>query len=337
MMTDRYSRQILFKAIGEKGQSQIRHKHVLLIGCGALGSANAENLVRAGVGKLTLIDRDYVEMNNLQRQQLYSEQDAQDHVPKAVAAKKRLASINSKVQIESFVLEATQNSLKLFIHDVDVVIDATDNFETRLVINDLFQKYQIPWVFGACAGSTGMSFTILPEDTPCLRCLLNAMPIASGTCDSSGIISPVVQMVAAHQTAETLKLLVGDQRAVRTKLVTFDLWNNHYQMIHVDRAKKMDCPTCGVRPSYPSLQQNGQVKMEQLCGRDTVLIRAQALPKLEQLANRLKKVGQVKANDFLVSVEFEAYRVVFFKDGRTLVHGTDSIEQARSIYEHLSG
>ena len=313
------------------------HKHVLIIGCGALGSVNAENLVRAGVGRLTIIDRDYVEISNLQRQQLYSEKDVADQMPKAVAAKQRLAAINSGVKIEALVLDATPISLMTFIHDVDVVIDATDNFETRLVMNDLFQKYKIPWVFGSCVGSTGMSFTILPEETPCLQCLLHTNLISGATCDSAGIISPAVQMVAAHQTTEVLKLLVGDSNALRTKLVTFDLWNNHYQMINVERAKKSDCPTCGTRPRYPFLQWNGQAKFELLCGRDTVLIRTQRPAELEELANRLKKVGRVKVNDFLLSVEYQTYRVVFFKDGRTLVHGTDSIEKAKSIYNHLAG
>ena len=336
-MTERYSRQILFKAIGEKGQSLIGQKHVLIIGCGALGSVNSENLVRAGVGKLTIIDRDYVEISNLQRQQLYSEKDVADLMPKAVAAKKRLAAINSEVKIEALVLDATPISLIPLINNVDVVIDATDNFEIRLLINDLFQKYRIPWVFGSCVGSAGMSFTVLPEETPCLQCLLHTIPASGATCNSVGIISPAVQMVAAHQTTEALKLLVGDQKALQTKLVTFDIWNNHYQMINVERAKKSDCPTCGIRPQYPSLQYNNQAKFEILCGRDTVLVRAQRPAKLEELAKRLKEVGSVKANDFLLSVEYQTYRVVFFKDGRTLVHGTDSIEKAKSIYYHLAG
>lgn len=336
-MTERYSRQILFKPIGQKGQSLMGRKHVLIIGCGALGSANAENLVRAGIGKLTIIDRDYVEISNLQRQQLYSEKDVENQMPKAVAAKNRLATINSEIKIEALVLDATPISLLPFIHDVDVVIDATDNVETRLVINDLFQKYRIPWVFGSCVGSTGMSFTVLPEETPCLQCLLYTNSISGATCDSAGIISPAVQMVASHQTTEVLKLLVGDHEALRTKIVTFDLWNNHYQMINVERAKKRDCPTCGTRPQYPSLQRYRQAKFERLCGRDTVLIRTQRLVELEELESRLKKVGRVKANDFLLTVEYQTYRVVFFKDGRTLVHGTDSIEKAKSIYKHLAG
>ncbi len=335
-MTERYSRQILFKAISEKGQSLISHKHVLIIGCGALGSVTSENLVRAGIGKLTIIDRDYVEISNLQRQYLYSEKDVADQMPKSVAAKKRLAAINSEVKIEALFLEATPISLIPLIHNVDVVIDATDNFDSSLMINDLFQKYRIPWVFGSCVGSTGMSFTVLPKESPCLRCLLHTIAISGGTCDLAGIISPAVQMVAAHQTVEALKLLVGDQKALRTKLVTFDIWNNHYQMINVERAKKSDCPTCGICPQYPSLQYNDPAKFDLLCGRDTVLVRAQRPAELEELAKRLKEIGRVKANDFLLSVEYQTYRVVFFKDGRTLVHGTDSIEKAKSIYYHLA-
>ncbi|WP_085992601.1 MoeB/ThiF family adenylyltransferase [Oceanobacillus senegalensis] len=336
-MSERYSRQALFKPIGENGQKKLLNKHVLIIGCGALGSANAENLVRSGVGELTIVDRDYVELSNLQRQQLYTEEDVRHQLPKAVAAKKRLLEINSEVMIHAHVLDVTPDSLLPLLKGIDMVIDSTDNFETRFILNDLLQREELPWVFGSCVGSTGMSFTILPNETPCLQCLLNSIPVSGATCDSVGIISPAVQMVVAHQTTEVIKLLVGDKKALRSKLVTFDLWNNHYHMMNVARAKKQECPTCGKNPSYPNLQYESSTKTDILCGRNTVQIRKPQKPNLDELANRLRNIAPIKYNEFLLSIEYKSYRLVFFQDGRTLVHGTDSIEKAKSIYNQLAG
>lgn len=337
-MTDRYSRQILFKPIGETGQKKIGQKHVLIMGCGALGTANAANLVRAGVGKITLIDRDYVEYSNLQRQQLFTEKDAQEQLPKVIAAKKRLLEINSHVTIDAYMMDATSSSFSPLLTEVDLVIDATDNLDTRLMMNDLLQKLQIPWIFGSCVGSTGMSFTILPRETSCLHCLLDTTTSTSGaTCDSVGIIAAAVQMVVVYQTAEALKILVEAYDQLRTTLVTFDLWNNLYQTIYIDRAKKSDCPTCGKNPSYKYLDDEYQMKTAVLCGRNTVQIRSDRKIHLEQLAKRLSNIGPIKMNPFLVSIEYNSFRIVFFKDGRTLIHGTNSIEKAKSVYHKLRG
>ncbi|WP_100011457.1 MoeB/ThiF family adenylyltransferase [Lentibacillus sediminis] len=336
-MTDRYSRQTLFQQIGEQGQQKIREKHVLIVGCGALGSANAETLVRAGIGKLTLVDRDYVEYSNLQRQQLFSETDAREQMPKAIAAKARLIEINADPMIEAHVMDATNESLRPLLKGVDLVIDATDNFDIRFILNDLLQKHRTPWIFGSCVGSTGMSYTILPDQTPCLQCLLDAIPVSGATCDTAGIIAPAVQMVVAHQSVEALKILTENQQALRTKLLTFDLWNNYYQTINVDRAKKQDCPACGENPSYPNLTYESQTKTEVLCGRNTVQIRPARAFHLEELAGRLGSAGQVKGNGFLLSLEYKTYRIVFFQDGRALIHGTNSIEQAKNVYYQLVG
>jgi len=336
-MTDRYSRQMLFKPIGEKGQSKIADKHILLLGCGALGTSNAETLARAGIGKLTLIDRDYVEWSNLQRQHLFTEQDVIDQLPKVIAAKTKLQAINSEVEINAIIMDATSVSLSRYLENVDMVIDATDNFDTRLMMNDLLQKWEIPWIYGSCVGSTGMSLTIMPNDTPCLSCILDTAPISGATCDSVGIISPAVQMVVAHQTTEALKLLVEDEDSLRTKLVTFDLWNNHYHQMNVERAKKQDCPTCGNNRSYPYLSYEAQTKTEVLCGRNTVQIRSNRKVQLEKLAKQLEGLGNLKSNDFLLSIEYETYRIVFFQDGRTFIHGTNSIEKAKNIYYQLAG
>lgn len=337
VMTDRYSRQVLFKSIGENGQRKIGQKHVLIIGCGALGTANADHLVRGGIGKLTLIDRDYVEYSNLQRQQLFTEKDVLDQNPKAIAAKEKLTDINSEVEIEAHVMDATSISLTPLLKDVDLVIDATDNFDIRLTINDLLQKLNIPWIFGSCVGSSGMSFTILPNQTPCLQCLLDATPLSGATCDSVGIIAPAVQMVVVHQTTAALKILVEDYEALRTNLVTFDLWNNQYQTINVEQTKNSACPTCGNNPSFDYLNYTHQMKTEILCGRNTVQIRSKREIYLEELAKRLKNIGPVKLNRFLLSIDYESYRIVFFQDGRALIHGTNSIERAKNVYHKLVG
>lgn len=339
-MDERYSRQMLFSPIGEQGQAKIRTKHVLMIGAGALGSSNGEILTRAGIGKLTIVDRDYVEASNLQRQQLYTEEDVEQKLPKAVAAERRLKAINSDVEIRSVVGDATPEMLAELVRDIDLILDATDNFETRMAINDISQKYKIPWIYGACVGSFGMSFTILPRQTPCLNCLLKTLPVQGMTCDTVGIIAPTVQMVVAHQTVEALKILVEDYEAIRSSFVSFDLWRNQYSSIKMSKAKDKGCLSCGEAPMYPYLEQENLMRSEVLCGRDTVQIRP---PKrgevdLNELSARLSALRyEVKGNPYLVSVEMDGNRMVIFKDGRALIHGTKDIAQARSIYQRLLG
>jgi len=246
---ERYSRQTLFTPIGHTGQQKIQSKHVVLVGAGALGSANAEALTRAGVGKLTIIDRDYVEASNLQRQQLYIEADVLEKLPKAEAAKKHLKLINHDVEVEALIIDATAITLEEQLSGVSLIIDCTDNFETRMVINDLAQKYAIPWIYGACVGSVGMSFTIIPQKTPCLNCLMRTIPMQGVTCDTGGIISPAVQMVVAHQSAEALKILVEDWDAVKPSFTTFDLWRNEYQVLRYQKSKKrIVCPVVKLQP-----------------------------------------------------------------------------------------
>ncbi|WP_339215626.1 MoeB/ThiF family adenylyltransferase [Ornithinibacillus sp. FSL M8-0202] len=336
-MKDRYSRQELYKPIGVSGQKKIQSKHVLIIGCGALGTMNAESLVRAGIGRLSIVDRDYVEVSNLQRQQLFTEEDCLKQLPKVIAAKEHLLNINSTVTVNAYVMDGTSSNLPSLMEDVDLVIDATDNFDIRFIMNDLIHQYTIPWIFGSCVGSTGMSYTILPQETPCLQCLLDATPVSGATCDSVGIISPAVQMVVALQQAEALKILVEDNKSLRTKLVTFDLWNNIFHTMDLKRAKKNTCPTCGENPIYPKLTYASQTKMEVLCGRNTVQVRSKREVHMKELARRLSEIGTVHQNDFLLSVDYQSFRVVIFKDGRVLIHGTNSIEQARNIYYQLVG
>ncbi|OIK16053.1 thiamine biosynthesis protein MoeB [Bacillus sp. MUM 116] len=339
-MNDRYSRQILFPGIGQAGQEKIRQKHVLMIGAGALGSGNAEILVRSGIGKLTIIDRDYVEPSNLQRQQLYTEEDVAEKLPKAAAAEKRLMAINSDVKINAVIGEATAEWLEEEAREADLIIDATDNFEIRMIINDVSQKYKVPWIYGACVGSFGMSFSILPGKTPCLNCLLRTIPLQGMTCDTGGIISPAVQMVIAHQTAEALKILVGDWEAVRASFVSFDLWRNQYTSVKMSKAKFAGCLSCGDHPTYPYLDQENTTKTTVLCGRDTVQIRPAGNGELslENLSGQLRALGyEVKGNPYLLSVELGEERMVLFKDGRALIHGTKDLTHAKSVYQKILG
>jgi sulfur carrier protein ThiS adenylyltransferase len=339
-LTERYSRQELFSGIGVDGQKKLAEKHVLIIGAGALGSGNAEALVRAGIGKVTIVDRDYVEWSNLQRQQLYTEQDAKARTPKAIAAKTRLAQINSEVKLEAIVTDATVEEFERLQKGIDLILDATDNFDTRMIINDISQKYRIPWVYGACVGSYGISYTIIPDESPCLHCLMESVPLGGATCDTAGIISPAVGMVVAYQTAEALKILVEDDTHIRKKLVTFDLWENQNVSISVGSLKKDGCLSCGTEPTYPFLQYENQTKTAVLCGRDTVQLRPHSNQErdLETTAESLRNSGgKVERNPFLLSCEMEEHRLVLFKDGRVLIHGTKDITEAKKIYHRYLG
>ncbi|KOS30335.1 thiamine biosynthesis protein MoeB [Bacillus anthracis] len=340
-MNNRYSRQELFSPIGEKGQKKIRKKHVLIIGAGALGTANAETFVRAGIGKLTIADRDYVEWSNLQRQQLYTEKDAKKNIPKAIAAKKHLKKINSEVKIKALVTDVTAEEMEELVKNVDVIIDATDNFETRLIINDISQKYNIPWIYGACVGSYGVTYTILPGKTPCLRCLLKSIPVSGATCDTAGIIQPAVQIVVAHQVTEALKILVEDFEALRETMLSFDIWNNQYQCIKLAKASKTDdCPSCGENPTYPYLKKENKTKTAVLCGRNTVQIRPPYKEEMDferykELLN--DRVNDLNVNPYLLSFSVEEKRLVAFKDGRVTVHGTKDISEAKTVYHRYFG
>nr|WP_263324107.1 thiazole biosynthesis adenylyltransferase ThiF [Neobacillus sp. Marseille-Q6967] len=339
-MNERYSRQVLFPGIGKEGQEKIRSKHVLIIGAGALGSGNAEVMTRAGVGKITIIDRDYVEASNLQRQQLYTEEDVTEKLPKAVAAEKRLRAINSDVKITAIIGDATPPVLEDLVTNIDLIIDATDNFETRMAINDVSQKHNVPWIYGACVGSYGMSFSIIPGKTPCLNCLLRTIPLQGMTCDTGGIISPAVQMVISHQAAEALKILVEDWDAVRTSFVSFDLWRNQYTSLKMSKAKFAGCLSCGEERTYPYLDNENMTKTTVLCGRDTVQIRPshQGEISLERLAGQLGSLGYtVKGNPYLISVEMGDERMVIFNDGRALIHGTKDLTHAKTIYQRILG
>ena len=251
-----------------------------------------------------------------------------------------MKAINSEVEIRSIVGDANPEMLEDLVKGVDLILDATDNFETRMAINDISQKHNIPWIYGAVVGSFGMSFTIIPGKTPCLNCILKTIPIQGLTCDTVGVIAPAVQMVVAHQTAETLKILAEDWDAIRNSFVSFDLWRNQYSSIKMSKAKDEGCLSCGSHRTYPYLEKENLTKTVVLCGRDTVQIRPpkQGEIDLNDLATKLRALHyEVKGNPYLLSIEMEENRIVIFKDGRALIHGTKDLSHAKSIYQRILG
>ncbi|MBS4192312.1 ThiF family adenylyltransferase [Bacillus sp. FJAT-49705] len=337
-MNSRYSRQELFKLIGEKGQKKICQAHVLIIGAGALGSASAEMLVRAGVGKLTIVDRDILDWSNLQRQQLYTEKDVIDQLPKAVAAKKRLYEINSTVDIETIVADVTAENAEELVSGKTLIVDATDNIETRLLMNDASRKLGIPFFMGAVVASYGLTYPIGLGELPCLHCLLDTLPPQTLTCDTAGVISPIIQVVAAHQVANVFKYLVGEE--VDSKLKSFDLWTGEQAAIDVTPLRRSDCPSCSKDASYPFLSKESQTRTAVLCGRDTVQL---TLPpdrevELRQFAEAIHPiVTGLICNMHLVACNFNGHRIVLFRDGRMLIHGTKDVVKAKMIASKLMG
>lgn len=339
-MDNRYARQILFKPIGVLGQEQLSKSTITIIGCGALGSANAEMLVRAGVGRIHLADRDYVEASNLQRQQLFTEQDALDMIPKVVAAERRLRAIRSDVQIATYFQDVDSNLIQNLARKSAVIIDATDNFETRFLINDAAFKFGIPWIYGACVGSSGAVFPFIPSQTACFRCLFPILPSGNATCDTAGIISPAVQLTAALQSTETLKWLTGNKEALRLKVHHFDVWLNSQLDIGVTRIKRKECKTCGEHRSYPSLSFLKDEQIAVLCGRNAVQIipeqhRFVSLDEAEVVGRRVHSI--IKRTPYFVQLSMQDYRLIVFGDGRLLIHGMKDIRKAKKLYVDLFG
>jgi sulfur carrier protein ThiS adenylyltransferase len=334
-LTNRYLRQELF--LGSKAQATIKEASVIIIGAGALGSASAEMLVRAGIGRLTIVDRDYVDLSNLQRQQLYTEEDVRNQLPKAIAAKTRLEQINSEIIINSFIEDVNGLNIEELIKDHSVIVDATDNFETSLIVNDAAVKHGIPFLFGACVGSYGLTYPIIPGETPCLHCLLNHLPMDGMTCDTVGVIIPIVQITAALQVTQVLQILSGE--TISPMLQSMDIWKNEKAEINVTQLKNKLCPTCGEHPSHPFLLFENQMKTDVLCGRDAVQLRPRLKPKTYSLPHLLERlenhVTNPVLNEYLLSCEFEAYRIVFFKDGRVIIHGTNEAKKARAVYNRF--
>lgn len=338
----RYARQTRFAPLGEDGQRRLCESRALLCGCGALGSAIANTLVRAGVGSLRIVDRDFVELSNLQRQVLFDESDVQSGMPKAVAAAKKLCTVNSSVSIEPLVADIESANIERFCQGMDVILDGTDNFETRFLINDVAVKLGRPWVYGGCVGAEGQTMTILPGETPCLRCLMAECPSpgSTTTCDTAGILGPIVGVIAAIEAAEAMKILSGNRDAVSHGLTVFDLWRNQIRQMDVHRLRdRVDCPTCK-RGEYPWLSGRCSSRTAVLCGRNAVQLShpetATAIS-LDELAQKLEGVGQVTRNQFLLRLRVEGYELTIFPDARAIISGTDDVTMARTVYAKYVG
>ena len=336
---ERYSRQILFNGIGKEGQERLLNSRVVIIGCGALGSAQAEALARAGVGNLRIIDRDFVEFSNLQRQTMFTESDARERLPKAIACANRIREINSDIVVEPEVADVNHSNIESFISDVAVVIDGTDNFATRYLINDACVKHEMNWVYGAAVGSYGVTMTIRPHETPCLRCIFpEAPPAASApTCDTAGVIMPIISIVASVQVTEALKLLTAKIGDLHNSLMQFDVWRNQWRKISIGKPLP-DCPTCGLG-EYETLNAEARDFAAVMCGRHAVQISPtdSVHIDLDALRRKLESSGDVKANDYLVRFRTGEYELTIFQDARSIIRGTDDIATARSLYSKYIG
>jgi adenylyltransferase/sulfurtransferase len=334
----RYSRQELFAGIGPDGQARLRESSVAIVGCGALGSALGDMMVRAGVGRVRLVDRDYVEPSNLQRQALFDEADAAAGLPKAVAAERRLRALNSDVTVEGVVADLAPDNAASLIGPVSLVLDGTDNFETRFLVNDLCLREEVPWVYGACVGAYGLALAVRPRVSPCLRCLLEELPApGSGpTCDTVGVIGPIVHVIAGLQGGEALKLLAGRTEALLPGVVTIDLWQGTFETMDL-RGRAPWCPAC-VERRYDFLDARASSSAT-LCGRDAVQVRPEATARLDlsALAARLAPSGEVRANEYLVRFRAPEAELVVFEDGRAIVKGVSEPSRARSLYAKYVG
>jgi molybdopterin-synthase adenylyltransferase len=335
---EKYSRQMLFAGIGPEGQRRLQASRATVVGCGAIGAAAANLLVRAGVGSVRIIDRDFVEPSNLQRQTLFDEADARNALPKAVAAERKLRSINSTLDVKGVVADLSPQNANELLSGCDLILDGTDNFETRLLINDLAVKSGTPWIYAAGVASYGLTMTIRPGLTPCLACLLesgDAWHSLEETCDTVGVIGPIVSLIASWQVAEALKLLAGRPEALHGRLLSCDVWTGRTQSIRV--ARNPVCRTCA-RHDYSYLEGEAQPHIT-LCGRDSVQIHehSRALD-LAGLALRLRPVVEdVRQNDFLIRFRVAPYEMTVFADGRAILKGTKDPSVARSLYARYLG
>ncbi len=338
--SDRYCRQARFSGLGEEGQRRIEQGSVLICGAGALGSVLANTLARAGVGRLRIVDRDFLELNNLQRQVLYEEQDIADHLPKAIAAARHLGRINSTITVEPIVDDIHFRNVTSFIDGMHVIADGTDNFETRFLLNDAAHQLGIPWVYGGCIGAEGQTMTIVPGQSACLRCLMPTIPPpgVTPTCDTAGIVGPIVNIVASLQAAEVLKILSGNLAAVSRHLCVIDVWENRLRQIDLGSIKSPTCPTCGIG-DYTWLAGQHATYTAVLCGRRSVQLTFpdQPPPSLDLLESKWAELGSTVRNRYLLRAHLENYVITMFADGRTVIGGTDDPSMARSIYARFVG
>ncbi len=339
----RYARQLVFDQIGREGQEMLTKGRVVVMGCGALGGMIANTLVRAGVGFVRIIDRDFIETDNLQRQILFDEDDIADHLPKAQAAARRLARTNPQVCVEPIVADIVPGNIEGFLDGVDLILDGLDNFETRYLINDAAVKKKLPWIYGGVLGASGMMVSIFPHETPCLRCLFPDPPKRGEveTCDTAGVIAPVVATVGSLQSTEAIKFLIGKRELMYNTLMSVDLWSGRLSRVDVSRARLDDsCPCCG-RGGYEYLQGEATGVVAKMCGRGAVQITPPQPTNVafHELVVRLKHAGvtSATANRFLLRAVIESCEMTMFSDGRTIITGTEDESRARAIYDRYIG
>ncbi|MGO9111737.1 MAG: ThiF family adenylyltransferase [Thermoguttaceae bacterium] len=336
----RYARQMRYAPLGEEGQRRLAASRALICGCGALGSLLANTLVRAGVGTVRLVDRDFVELSNLHRQSLFDEADVAAGLPKAVAAAEKLRKINASVEIEPMVAHVGPENVEPLCEGMDVILDGTDNFETRYLLNDAAVHLNLPWVYGGCVGAEGQTMTIVPGETGCLRCLLPECPPpgSTPTCDTAGVLAPIVGVIASIQAQEAIKILSGNRSAISRQLTVIDLWQNRFLQLDVRNLRdRADCPACKQRQFIWLAGQQGS-RAAVLCGRNAVQLTqpGPSVP-LDALARRLEGVGRVTRNPFLLRLKVEEFEITLFPDGRAIIQGTDDTTVARTVYARYVG
>jgi len=333
---ERYSRQVLFRGIGAEGQRKLAASRIAIVGCGATGSALACLLARAGVGTIRIIDRDYVEPSNLQRQTLFDEADATESLPKAIAAAKKIAAFNSAVVIEPQVADLTPGNIGDLLEGTQLILDGTDNFETRYLINDFAVKNSVPWIYTAAVGSYGVTMNVIPGKTACLTCVFSDPPQGTfETCETAGILNSAVNLAASLAASEAMKLLVGADQWIRRTLLSFDVWRNERAEVAADQPRT-GCRTCGEH-EFPHLAGEGRPHIT-LCGRNSVQIHERHRPvDLALMSERLKPLGTVRHNDFVLKFWREPYEMTLFPDGRAIIKGTTDKTIARSLYARYVG
>jgi adenylyltransferase/sulfurtransferase len=333
---DRYSRQVLFRGIGAEGQRRLTASRIAIVGCGATGSAFASLLARAGVGTIRIIDRDYVEPSNLQRQSLFDEADAAESLPKAIAAARKILAFNSQIVIEPHVADLTPANVGVLLENIRLILDGTDNFETRYLVNDFAVKNSIPWIYTAAVGSYGVTLNVLPGETACLACIFADPPQGTfETCETAGILNSAVNLAASIAATEAVKLLVGAGDQLRRTLLSFDVWRNERAEVAADKPRA-GCRTCGEH-EFPHLAGEGRPHIT-LCGRNSVQIHERHRPvDLAQLSEQLQPLGTVRHNDFVLKFWQEPYELTLFPDGRAIIKGTTDKTIARSLYARYVG
>ena len=335
-MDERYSRQVLFAGIGQEGQRKLTSSRIALVGCGATGSALVCLLARAGVGTIVIIDRDYVEPSNLQRQSLFDESDAAQSLPKAIAAAKKISSFNSHIVVEPQVADLTPANVESLLDGVELILDGTDNFETRYLLNDFAVKTGLSWIYTAAVGSYGITMNILPGKTACLTCLFPELPRGTfETCETAGILNSAVNLAASIAATEAIKLLVGAEKQMRRTLLSFDVWSNEHAEVKAERPQP-GCRACGKR-DFIHLDAQGRAHIT-LCGRNSVQIHERHRPvDFSEVSHRLEPHGKVKHNDFVLKFWPQSYEMTLFPDGRAIIKGTTDPAIARSLYAKYVG